>query len=88
MAEKTSDPYQHAFKRTKFLSSEWKQLGTLLKVPPYRLNEIESNHPKNAVKCRMEMLHAWVNSDPKNPEKELDTAMEDLLQMKSNSNGE
>ena len=38
---------------------DWYTLGVQLEVPDHRLDEIEHNHPRNASRCKVEVLRCW-----------------------------
>ena len=38
---------------------DWFTLGIQLGVPDHRLDEIEHNHPRDASRCKVEVLRHW-----------------------------
>ena len=41
---------------------DWFTLGIQLGVPDHRLDEVECNHPKDASRCKVEVLRHWLAS--------------------------
>ena len=69
------DLFMKCFDKTEHFSKHWRELGARLGVQIYLLDEIESNHPRNVARCRMDMLSTWLKSDPADPEAQLDAAL-------------
>ena len=42
---------------------DWVQLGLQLQVPPWRIQTIRQQHPRNEARCLMEMLDWWMKQD-------------------------
>lgn len=42
--------------------SNWHALGIRLGVPPDKLDVIEQNHSKDAVRCKTETIRRWLNN--------------------------
>ena len=64
--------------KTEPFSKHWKELGARLRLEMYILDEIEINRPRDVGRCRMDMLDAWLKSDPADPAAELDAALDDI----------
>ena len=47
-------------------SHDWFCFGATLGVPVFQLKKIESDHPKNSDRCKLELLQYWLdnNLDP------------------------
>ena len=74
-----NDMFHLCYRNTRHVSVHWKELGALLNVEKYRLDEIDKDNPRDVVSCRMDMLSAWLKNNPADPEKQLDAAL-DILQ--------
>ena len=70
--------FMECFDKTEHFSKHWKELGARLRLEMHCLDEIESNHPRDVGRCRMEMLATWLRSSPADPAAELDTALDKL----------
>ena len=66
------------YRRLKHLSANWKELGVLLDLKMSELRVIEKDNQKDSKDCMIGMLDAWMKSDPKNPEVQLDDALREL----------
>lgn len=55
----------------------WKILGLLLRLDKSILDKIERERHR-VDDCRLEMLHAWLNSNPKDPFRQMKAALEEL----------
>ena len=75
----TDNMLQECLLKTREVSVQWKELGVLLNIKKYLLDQIERNYPRDVATCRMEMLHAWLKSNPVNPEAVLGDALKDIL---------
>ena len=58
----------------KISGSEWFSLGIRLGVKHSTLRDIEADH-RDVQRRKTEMLHAWLQSGPRNPWKKLATAL-------------
>ena len=74
----SNDLFIEFFDKTKHFSKYWKELGVRLRLEMHQLDEIESNHPRDVGRCRMDMLSTWLKSDPADPAAELDAALDEL----------
>ena len=66
------------YRNTRHVSVHWKELGALLNVEKHCLDEIDRDNLRDVVSCRMDMLSAWLRSNPTDPAAELDAALDDL----------
>ena len=73
-----NDMFHVCYRNTRHVSVHWKELGVLLNVEKHCLDEIDRDNPRDVVSCRMDMLSAWLRSNPADPAAELDAALDDL----------
>ena len=69
---------QKCFKKAKNYTAKWRILGFLLQVKKNTLDSIETSRPRDVDNCMIDMLEAWLMSNPTNPEQDLDTALKEL----------
>ena len=77
------------FRKTKGYNVQWKYLGLMLNLDKSDLDTIEYDNPKDSTACRMEMLHAWLKTNPANPAVMLDNALKEIqktVQLKGKNN--
>ena len=56
--------------------AEWYQLGLQLKLETPKLKEIEKNYPKDAQRCKSEVLDWWLRNAPEASWEKLAQALE------------
>ena len=59
-------------------AAKWFNLGLALELHYGKLTEIESNHPKDALRCLTEMVNAWLQSSSNPSWKRLVSALTSL----------
>ena len=59
---------------------DWHQLGVLLGIKPFRLQEVRMNHPHDAHHCKVAMLDGWLRSDVEASWEKLAQALEKMDQ--------
>ena len=74
----SNDLFIKCFDKTEHFSKHWKELGARLRLEMHQLDEIECNHPRDVVRCRMDMLSTWLKNNPADPAAELDTALDEV----------
>ena len=72
------DLFMECFDKIEHVSKHWRELGLRLRVKNHQLDAIESNYPRNVVRCKMDMLSTWLRSSPADPAAELDAALDKL----------
>ena len=82
MAEQM-DPGHHSLLGTNLLkvknvTAHWKMLGALLGLKKGCLDGIEKQYHHVVDDCMMEMLDAWLKTDPSNTEEQLEGALKKL----------
>ena len=65
-------------RKVKNVTAHWKKLGALLGLDKGRLDGIEEQYRNVVDHCMMEMLDAWLKTNPSNTEEQLEDALKDL----------
>ena len=64
--------------KVKHVAADWKILGLLLGLDKGRLDGIEEQYRNVVNHCMMEMLDAWLKTNPSNSEEQLEDALKKL----------
>ena len=57
-------------------AAKWYQLGVQLEIDSATLSTIESNHPRDALRCMTEVLDWWLRNAPERSWEKLAEALE------------
>ena len=66
------------YQKAKNHTAKWKILGFLLEVKKNTLDSIEIRRSLDVDNCMVDMLEAWLKSNPTNPEEKLDSVLHEL----------
>ena len=59
-------------------ASQWRKLGTTLKIDHHLMDNIEHNYPTDCEQCCSKMLAEWLDSNPAACWEDLTTAVDNL----------
>ena len=82
MAVQTDPEHKNLLKtyllKAKNVTAHWKMLGVFLGLDKVHLDGIEAQYHNVVGQCMLEMLDAWLKTNPSNTEEQLEDALKEL----------